>query len=132
MHNFTPEQITSLLDCLNRSQPQAHLPASVLGCVRNEISYALLPTVEQIDDTRYFSLPGTNLTLIARPQDGRCHWSALTSDGKIYNNDLVSLVSVFLNEDGREWQFLIEKIAVEGSVVWVDGSRDFSLDGGAK
>ena len=129
MHKFTPKQITSIIGCLNRSQPQAHMPASVLNCVRQEISYALLPTVEQIDDTRYFTLPGTNLTLIARPIDGRCHWSALTEDGKIYNNELVELVKVFLNEDGREHQFMIEKVAVKGGVVWVDGGCNFSLEG---
>jgi len=132
MHEFTPEQIVSILDCLNRSQPRTDLPASVLCCVREVISYALAPTMGRIDEALYFSLPGTNLTLIARPLDGRCHWSGLTKDGTIYNNDIVELVKIFLNEGGREQQFLVEQVAVRGSVIWVDGRYSFSLNGGAK
>ncbi len=133
MHEFTPEQIELILDCLDRSQPQADLPASVMNCVRTVASFVLAPTVVQIDEAHYFSLPGTNLTLIARPAgNGRCHWSGLTTGGVIYNSDLVELVKIFLNEDGREQQFLVEQVSVRGSVIWVDGRYEFSLNGGAK
>ena len=50
MHEFTPEQIESILDCVNRCQPQTDLPASVMGCVRTVASYVLPPMVEQIDE----------------------------------------------------------------------------------
>lgn len=129
MHEFTPEQIESILDCLNHSQPHVDLPASVLGCVREVISYALTPNVELIDEAIYFSLPGTNLTLIARPRDGRYAWSGLTKDGTIYNNDLVELAKIFLSEHGLEREFMIDHVSVAGRVIWVNGRFDFVLDG---
>ena len=132
MHKFTKEQIVSTLDCLNRSQPQVSLPASVLGCIRITINYALLPDFEQIDDSFYLAIPGTNLTLIARPaENGRYHWSGLTKDGTIYNNDLVELAHIFLREDGREREFLVEQVEIKDHAVWLSGRFDFRLNGGA-
>lgn len=131
MHEFTPVVINRILNHLNDRQPNPNQASCVLGVVQQVCNFVLLPNPETIDESIYLTLPGTNLTVIARPSGEHWHWSGLTRDGIIYNNDLIELVNIFLKEDGTELEFLIEQVSVDGNVVWVDGEFDFRLDGNA-